>query len=322
MDIKKKFQIFISSTYEDLREERRAAIEAILKLGHIPAGMEFFTAGNESQMEISKDWINESDIYMLILGPRYGSIEPITGLSYIECEYNYATLSKPFFSIVCSDDILSKTRESRNRKYITFREKVMSKTCLSYNDCKDIQSHIYLSIPDIINKNNNLIGWLPAVTSQETYKLASSIGKLDESEMPVKIELETIAKYLDQRYRTILRPDQPPYQRDYADRFHWLLDELKEAGYSTIGQLDEALVKSEAAFLQWEKDNVKHNEEEEGTSGPPDQIGIVTISLQIYDCNFYRAREGHKHETEAEWRDAYKRYHPLIKGGPIPCHSK
>ena len=79
----KKLQIFISSTYIDLKEERQAAVQAILKAGHIPAGMELFTAGDKSQMETIKRWIDESDIYMLILGGRYGSIEPTTSLSRV-----------------------------------------------------------------------------------------------------------------------------------------------------------------------------------------------------------------------------------------------
>lgn len=67
----KKLQVFISSTFVDLKEERQAAVQAILKAGHIPAGMELFTAGDKSQMETITRWIDESDIYMLILGGRY-----------------------------------------------------------------------------------------------------------------------------------------------------------------------------------------------------------------------------------------------------------
>lgn len=70
----KKFQIFVSSTYTDLKEERQAAVEAILSAGHIPAGMELFSAGDESQMTVIKRWIDESDIYLLILGGRYGKL--------------------------------------------------------------------------------------------------------------------------------------------------------------------------------------------------------------------------------------------------------
>lgn len=49
----KKMQVFISSTYTDLIEERQKAVEAILNAGHIPAGMELFKAGR-SQMETIK----------------------------------------------------------------------------------------------------------------------------------------------------------------------------------------------------------------------------------------------------------------------------
>ncbi|WP_427500748.1 DUF4062 domain-containing protein [Methylomonas sp. MED-D] len=80
--LRKRLQVFVSSTYEDLKLERQAAVEAILVAGHIPAGMELFTAGDESQMEVIKQWIDESDVYLLILGGRYGSIEPASGKSY------------------------------------------------------------------------------------------------------------------------------------------------------------------------------------------------------------------------------------------------
>jgi predicted Na+-dependent transporter len=49
---KKKLQVFVSSTYMDLREERQAAVEAILTAGHIPAGMKLFAAGDDSQMKV------------------------------------------------------------------------------------------------------------------------------------------------------------------------------------------------------------------------------------------------------------------------------
>jgi hypothetical protein len=57
---KKKLQVFVSSTYIDLKEERQAAVQAILTAGHIPAGMELFSAGDQSQMDVIKRWIDES----------------------------------------------------------------------------------------------------------------------------------------------------------------------------------------------------------------------------------------------------------------------
>jgi hypothetical protein len=44
-----KYQIFVSSTYEDLKDERNEIIKACLNMGHIPVGMEMFNAADEEQ---------------------------------------------------------------------------------------------------------------------------------------------------------------------------------------------------------------------------------------------------------------------------------
>src|SRR5436305_6908804 len=106
--IRNRLQVFVSSTFSDLREERQAAVEAILSAGHIPAGMELFAAGDESQMEVIKQWIDESDVYLLILAGRYGSIESRTGKSYTQLEYEYAlNKSKPLFACVIREIALA-----------------------------------------------------------------------------------------------------------------------------------------------------------------------------------------------------------------------
>jgi Domain of unknown function (DUF4062) len=103
--MKRKLQIFLSSTYEDLIQERLAAIEAILAAGHIPAAMEQFSPGDETAWDRIKAWIDESDAFILILGGRYGSIEPSSRKSYVQLEYEYAIeKQKPFFSLVVSDE--------------------------------------------------------------------------------------------------------------------------------------------------------------------------------------------------------------------------
>lgn len=86
-----KYQVFISSTYEDLKDEREQVVKAILKMGHIPIGMEMFNAGNETQWQMIKRRIEESDYYVVIIAQRYGSVEEESAISYTEKEYDYAT---------------------------------------------------------------------------------------------------------------------------------------------------------------------------------------------------------------------------------------
>lgn len=168
--MKKKLQIFVSSTYTDLLEERQAAVEAILKSGNIPAGMELFTAGDKSQLETITRWIDDSDIYFLILGGRYGSIEPTTGNSYTEVEYDYAkSTNKPLFAVVISDEYLEKkikkngqsVIETENgQKYKSFKEKVLSNISEFYDSPKDIKLAIHETLSDF-KERYDFIGWIP-----------------------------------------------------------------------------------------------------------------------------------------------------------------
>lgn len=169
--MKKRYQIFISSTYSDLKLERQAAVEAILKAGHIPAGMELFSAGEETQLDIVKRWIDESDIYLLILGGRYGSIEEKTQHSYTEIEYDYAVgLRKPYFAVVMSDAAVEEkvkkeglgiVERENTRKYEDFKKKVLSKISTIVEDKKDVQLAILQSIMTIEDRFN-LDGWIRA----------------------------------------------------------------------------------------------------------------------------------------------------------------
>ena len=87
----KKYSVFVSSTYKDLRQARQRVMFALLEMNCIPAGMELFPAANESQWKVIQRVIDECDYYILILGGRYGSIAPNSdGMSYTEMEYRYA----------------------------------------------------------------------------------------------------------------------------------------------------------------------------------------------------------------------------------------
>lgn len=88
--MEKKYQVFISSTYADLIEERRRVLDVLLMADCIPAGMEAFVATDMEQFEVIKKVIDLCDYYILIIGRRYGSMNESKKLSYTEMEYDYA----------------------------------------------------------------------------------------------------------------------------------------------------------------------------------------------------------------------------------------
>jgi sugar-specific transcriptional regulator TrmB len=133
-----RYQVFVSSTYEDLREERQQTTQAILEAGYFPSGMELFPASDDTQWELIKRVIEESDYYVVIVGGRYGSLGP-EGISYTEMEYDYAVKRDvPVLGFVrenIGDIPLNNTEQTEKgrKKLEVFREKVMSRTCRKYS---------------------------------------------------------------------------------------------------------------------------------------------------------------------------------------------
>ena len=166
---KKRLQVFVSSTYVDLKAERQAAVYAILNAGHIPAGMEFFTAGDQSQMEVLQQWIDESEVFLLILGSRYGSIEPETEKSYTHLEYEYAlSKNKPLFACVIKDSAIDVRvqqlgrlclEEENPQKLKEFRKLVLTKISCFWSDTRDIQLGIIKALENF-SRREDLAGWV------------------------------------------------------------------------------------------------------------------------------------------------------------------
>src|SRR5262245_24784958 len=88
------FQIFLSSTVDDLVEERKAAIEILRGHGRI---IESYRAGPRPTVENCLADVRSSQLYVLILGRRYGWVpagesdihaRSITEMEYDECAVN------------------------------------------------------------------------------------------------------------------------------------------------------------------------------------------------------------------------------------------
>jgi hypothetical protein len=88
--MEKRYQVFISSTYNDLQEERALVFQALMEMDCFPAGMELFPAADEEQWEFIRKIIDDCDYYLVIIAGRYGSTITPQGLSYTEKEYDYA----------------------------------------------------------------------------------------------------------------------------------------------------------------------------------------------------------------------------------------
>lgn len=163
----KRYEVFISSTFIDLKEERVEIIEALINLKQIPVGMELFNASDDTQWGVIKRRIDQSDYYVLIISDRYGSVDE-KNISYTEKEFNYACeVGKPILAFVRDDASIAKLpdkyRETDNPKKLRdFRNRLMNNKHVKFwSDKHDLSKKFFLSFNEIIQESPQT-GWIKA----------------------------------------------------------------------------------------------------------------------------------------------------------------
>lgn len=170
---KKKYQVFISSTYVDLQEERMAVTQTLLDNDCIPVGMEQFPSSGMSQMEYIEKMLDDCDYYVLILGGRYGSVDS-DGIGFTEKEFDYAeSRGIPIMSFLIEDiDVLPwkkcETDNDGQEKYKKFREKVSSgRMVKKFKDIGSLQAAVATSI-NRCKEDFPAVGWVRGIIADNS----------------------------------------------------------------------------------------------------------------------------------------------------------
>lgn len=223
-----KYQVFLSSTYSDLVEERDSIIKAILEMYHIPIGMEMFSAEDEDQWEIIRRTIEVSDYYILVLGLRYGS-KTSEGISFTQKEYEYALEKKiPVLAFVMKDTVsLPKGKRDDDLSEINeFRKLVLgnSKMAQFWETKDELIKNVSISLMKQIMQKPG-IGWIRGnkadaeealsneltILSKENRELRKKIIDL-ESKISLKkpvIELEIAPPIIDDDFNLYKKAEVP-----------------------------------------------------------------------------------------------------------------
>lgn len=96
--------VFISSTFLDLKEERKKVWECLEKFDVVVKGMEQFGARKTDPLTTCLSEVEQSDIYIGIVGLRYGSEDPDSGKSFSQLEYEKAIEKNKEILIYLTDE--------------------------------------------------------------------------------------------------------------------------------------------------------------------------------------------------------------------------
>ncbi len=185
--LKRRYQVFVSSTYDDLKVERQHVIQALLETKCFPTGMELFPASSFEQMELIKRLIDVCDYYVVIVAGRYGTVGK-NGLSYTEQEFDYArSINKPIIGFYhrsvgsIAGEKLDRTDQAR-AQLEAFAAKVKARTCRPWSSPEELGSAVKSAILNELEFNPQP-GWIraDAVPSTELVdKLKQRVADLEE----------------------------------------------------------------------------------------------------------------------------------------------
>jgi len=191
--MEKRYQVFVSSTFTDLIDERRAVMQALLELNCIPAGMELFPASTDDQWTLIQRVVDDCDYYLVIVGGRYGSMDA-QGISYTEKEYDYAVQQgKPVMGFLHRQpgDIPARNTErdpAIAAKLDAFRSKVQQRMCKHWSNADELGGVVSRSYVQLL-KTHPAEGWV----KYRHAKTTEDLEKINQMHQQIRI-LEELAR--------------------------------------------------------------------------------------------------------------------------------
>ncbi|NKM24958.1 DUF4062 domain-containing protein [Rhizobium laguerreae] len=189
-----KYQIFVSSTFSDLEEERRKVIEMIMNMGHIPIGMEAFQASDSTQWDYITRRIDECDYYVVIIAERYGSMQD--GKSYTQMEYEYATAKGiPVVAFLLAENVRRTLPVDRVDVHLrsqveAFREMAKQRLSKFWTNADDLSGKVALALHELF-RDKPRTGWVRANTVPSS-KVMEEISRLSEEKRELQAKIASL----------------------------------------------------------------------------------------------------------------------------------
>lgn len=185
--------VFLSATFEDLEAHRNRVLEVLDKLKLLKKSMEYFGARSSKPLAVCLSEVRESDIYIGILGMRYGSVAR-DGKSFTELEYEEALAHKKTILIYLLDEGRHPVvpeyvdRGESAIRLVAFKEKLKSEHTCSYFRSPD---HLAAQLAaDLANNMDRSQHKASSATKSDLSHLLVEAGFIFSKEFQIVVPLE------------------------------------------------------------------------------------------------------------------------------------
>lgn len=191
-----KKNVFISSTFIDLKDHREEVWKLLENYNVNILGMEKFGARKETPLQTCLNEVDRTDIYIGIIATRFGSLEPESNKSYTQLEYEKALELKKDILIYLVDDeaeIKVKAIDYENREQLENFKKLLKEkhTVDFFTEPKDLSNRLKNRLDEILT-TKKLDKY--SKTEDESIKLLEKFllfpNKYQNYEITIKIKMQ------------------------------------------------------------------------------------------------------------------------------------
>jgi len=299
----KRYQVFVSSTYKDLKDERQAVMHSLLEMNCIPAGMELFPAANEDLWTLIAKVIDDCDYYLVVVKERFGSWTPGRECSYTEKEYRHARdRGIPSAAFLFEGPDWAAVEQGgqtadESRRVREFRELLAERSCGHWATPDELARLVATSLPSLIRGHLRL-GWVRAgadsADDQEgVAKLHKRIEELEaqlagaqQGDLPDIADLLQGEDPLPLKFRFVAEDTHFDIHEPSTDQFRPTVNEV----FKAIGPRMMALESQQSIYAALnaftEKENVSRMEQ----AWPGRKVGSFVVDQGDFDTLLVQLR--------------------------------
>jgi hypothetical protein len=161
----KKYFVFISSTQDDLKAERRELSRIITQMGAFPVAMDAFDIDQEEDRKIIHKAIEDCDYFLNLTAHKggHGAGRPLA----LELEYSWALKAKiPVLALIINEKARWKDSKKEKDKAVvkalqTFKKKLAGHTHDTWTNLADLKQKTLVLLSREMNLNPQR-GWVPS----------------------------------------------------------------------------------------------------------------------------------------------------------------
>ena len=156
---KQHIPIFVSSTYEDLKDYRTSVQQTLHRMETIVRGMEYFGSKPGNPLEECLKAVRSCKVYIGIFSMRYGSLDENTGKSMTHLEYEEAQkLDLPTLIYLIDEErqpILPKLVDTGDKavKLVELKQEIKKRFTISFfTTPEDLSRKISQDLPEVLSR--------------------------------------------------------------------------------------------------------------------------------------------------------------------------